>query len=151
MDGRVCDPRWLGEWGLDRLRGEISGALGGEERAGGHVLFERGRCGFADERRGRAARVRSILDEYIGTVAGELAMSIDYATRKHGIEDTGEGLLIGAGANIPGIAERLGESCGVAAHVARPSSLVRVTQGCGRADDPALVTALGLASRGRRG
>ncbi len=151
MDSTVLYQRSFAECGLDTLRGEIVGVLGCDERAGDHVLFERGLCGFADETRGRAARVRSILDEYIGTVAGELAMSIDYATRKHGIEDTGEGLLIGAGANIPGIAERLGESCGVAAHVARPSSLVRVTQGCGRADDPALVTALGLASRGRRG
>ncbi len=148
MDSTVLYERTLAECGLSALRDEIKEAMRLDTHTGDHVLFQRGLVGFANETRGRALRVRSILDDFVGAVGGELAMSMDYAARRHGVDDAAEALLVGAGANIPGIVDRLGESCQVNARVIRPAELVRSEEHHWRADDPALVMALGLASRG---
>jgi len=147
IDSTVLYERSLTECSLDSLRSEIRSVLGVDDRAADRAILSRGLSGFGPESRGRATRVRSSLDDYVGVVAGELAMSIDYAARRHGVSDASEALLIGAGASMPGLAERLSESCDVPVRAIRPDALLAVSPGAGVSNDPSLVVAIGLACR----
>ncbi len=151
IDSTVLYERAIPECALASLRTDIERVLGVGEFEAERAIFARGRSGFADDSARCASRVRALMDDYMGSIAGELAMSIEYAARRHGVADAAEVLLIGPGANLPGVAEHLGASCEAPARVVRPGALVDGAENAGIADDPALVVALGLAGWNGRG
>jgi Tfp pilus assembly PilM family ATPase len=89
------------------------------------------------------ASIRSLVGQMIDGAADELRMSVSYAQRRFGGELT-RVLLIGGGAELPGVLDRATRKLGVDVRMARASELV----GPGPTPlyaGPALVHALGLA------
>lgn len=151
LGGTVLYERVMPEGALERLLGSIGSLLSLERYEAERALFARGLSGFDADAGGKAARIRSLIEEYAGVVAGELSMSIEYAARRHGVGDAGGAMLIGPGAAIPGIDGRLRDSCGLGVRVVSPGLALGQRGGDEGLDDPALVVALGLAERSDRG
>lgn len=147
LGGTVLYERVIPECALNGLLEDVSGLLGLDRYEGERAVLGRGLSGFAGESGGKAARIRALIEDYSGAIAGELSMSIEYAARRHGLGDSGSAMLIGPGAVIPGIGERLSESCELDVQVVRPRSVLEDHGAFDGIDDPAMVVALGLAER----
>jgi len=78
-------------------------------------------------------------------MAQELRVSIAYAEEEFGGEAR-QVILVGGGAGVPGIHVPIGESLGVHTIVTSPAAVVTCPPGLAKwADDPSLMTAMGLA------
>lgn len=97
------------------------------------------------------SNVRSLMRKFFSGIAEELRRSVAYAEE----EFSGEAkriALIGGGAGIAGVDALIEESVGVETMVASPVQLLHCPPGRERmADDPSLITAIGLAMYGHGG
>ena len=143
----VLYERVVSEGALLHVHEAVQRALSLDAGETDRALFGLGMTGFKEQPGARATKVRSILEEYAGVIAGELSMSIDYAARRNGVGDEGEALLIGPGGSVPGIDQRLADSCGLDVRVITPRVALGDEGEDRELDNPALVVAVGLAER----
>ena len=151
LGSTVLYERSIPECALEQLVRDASGVLELQRIEAEHAVLTRGLGGFDAGASAKASRIRSLIEDYSGVIAGEISMSVEYAARKHGVSDAQVAMLIGPGAAIPGIDQRLAESCELRVDVVRPRMVLEDPGGDTGCDDPALLVALGLAARIDRG
>ncbi|MFI4896617.1 MAG: pilus assembly protein PilM [Phycisphaerales bacterium JB059] len=143
--------RTVGEGSLAQLRDEIGATLRVGRPSAERAIRGRGLSPLDPGASGRSARVRTMIEDYASAIADEIALSIDYAVRRHGLPDASEVLLAGPGASTPGLDEHLTHACDVPVGAVRPSDLVTLDHGAGVLDDPCVLLAIGLARATERG
>lgn len=133
--GCVLYVRELADCGLSWASDQLVKDLGVERDVAERLL-----AGAGAERSDSAlARLaRSGVDHIVAMIARELEMSVSYAVRQFGIEQTGRALLMGAGHDAPGAEEQFGQATGLD---------VISWEAPGGACEPALAAAWGLAAR----
>ncbi len=90
--------------------------------------------------------VRTVLDEYAQALAREVQVSLSYAASTSPGTTTGSAILVGDGAEIPGLCAMFGAALGQPARVVMPTQIVTCpTMLHGAAGHSSLVLACGLA------
>jgi Tfp pilus assembly PilM family ATPase len=143
--------RTVGEGSLAQLREEIGATLRIGRNCAERAIMARGLTPLESGASGRSARVFTMIEDYASAIADEIALSIDYAVRRHGLPDASEVLLTGPGASTPKLDEHLAQACDVPTSTLRPSDLVTLDRGAGVLDDPCMLLAIGLARATEKG
>ncbi len=149
--GRVVYERVLAERGMSRLRAKLTGMM---RLTPAHS--ERWMCtqGLSGARQGeRAPQHKSMTAaaaEWADQLALEASASMTYAAQRvmvgADVASTAPVLLTGPGARWAGLAEYLCARHSCDARACTPASALRVSRACSQwGDDPALMTAVGLA------
>lgn len=144
--GRVVHERELPDFDMSSLRAEAVAALGVDERVAGRALA---RYGLHDEPTGTVAcQMSAILAEAVHTLVDEVSISFAYVSHIYPEAELGPLLLVGGGANLPGVCEAIGEELELETQVMRPASLVKCDYFACVQADASMTVALGAAIAG---
>lgn len=152
--GTIVYERTLAEAGLRLLVSGIANQLSSDEEAADFMLREHG-CrepGVGEE--DPAAEARALIAAHADALASEILASLNYASRRFDAA-TGSGaaklLVVGSGADIPGLTERIGARAGLETVMARADALCPSAGVGASVLGPGAVLALGLALHGDDG
>jgi Tfp pilus assembly PilM family ATPase len=138
--------RTVAEAGLRLLSSGIANQLGSDDEVTEYVLRVHGCKAPAPGETDEAGDARALVGAHADALASELSASMTYASRRF---DTSGGvgrlLLVGPGAEIPGLSERIGMKAGLETVVARADALCPGTGLDPAVLGPGAVLALGLA------
>jgi len=141
--GRVVHERPLPDLNIKSLRQDLASAMGVSDRVAQHAMQK---FGLQDDPHGRAASsTTAILNDVIGALYEEIAMSFAYVSHLYPEAELGPLLLAGGGANVSGMATELSNLLELEAATLSPAELFG--SGCFGAEmnDPAMAAALGAA------
>lgn len=142
--GQVIFQRTVTEAALDAVRTHLTGPLGLAPEVAAYVLG-----GGSASPTTWTEEARGAIDSYVETIAGEARAAFDYLARRAGDSGVDRLLVMGAGARVPGVVEKLAGAIGVEAVVVTPASVAEAPPGLvDAAADPRLTAALGLAVYG---
>jgi Tfp pilus assembly PilM family ATPase len=97
------------------------------------------------EERERLSEAASAIASHFEGVLKDLSLSVSYAVHQYPDAPMAKLLLIGPGAEIPGVAQHLGRLLGIEARAVAPGHLVECAPGIPGSSNPIFTTALGLA------
>jgi Tfp pilus assembly PilM family ATPase len=100
--------------------------------------------GFFDA--GAGEESRGIINAHFDALLKEVHVAFAYATQQYSVPAVTGLLLVGGGAEMPGMAERLGGALSRPVRVASPAGLIDVTVAPRVAGSASLTAALGLAT-----
>lgn len=144
--GVVAYQRTIAETGVDGLRAALAASLGLAPEVLEFVLG--GVPGQAPDLPEGSA---SIIEDYVEAIAAEARAAFDYVSRRAGGAAVEQLLVVGAGARVPGMADRLGATLGLQAAVVTPGAVASCAPGTDAVkDDPRLTVALGLSMHDAR-
>ncbi|HVU62523.1 MAG TPA: hypothetical protein VHC70_01005 [Phycisphaerales bacterium] len=150
--GSVVYERTLAEGGLRLLASGIANQLSSDEEVTEYILRTYGCRPAREDDTDEAGESRAMVGAHGDALANELLASLNYASRRF---DAGGGvgrlLLVGPGADIPGLSGRIGSRAGLETLVARADALCPAAGIDAELLGPGSVLALGLALHGTGG
>ena len=132
--------RAIDDAGMGRLIASLQRQLAVDEDTVAQLLAE----GFFDA--GAGEESRGIINAHFDALLKEVHVAFAYATQQYSVPAVTGLLLVGGGAEMPGIAERLGGALSRPVRVASPAGLIDVTGAPRVAGSASLTAALGLAT-----
>ncbi|MFM9996497.1 MAG: pilus assembly protein PilM [Phycisphaerales bacterium] len=142
--GIVIYQRTVPEAALLDVRTQLTGPMGLEPDVADYVLG-----GGSETPATLTEQARDAIDAYVEAIAGEARAAFDYLSRRAGDSGVDRLLVMGAGARVPGMVEKLKGAIGVEATVVAPASVADAAPGLVEpSKDPRLTAALGLAIHG---
>lgn len=149
--GRVVYERVLAERGTSPLRAKLAGMMRLTPAHSERWMCREGLSGAAGQERSAAFKsMTAVAGEWADQLAIEALASMTYAAQRvmvgAEVANSAPVLLTGPGARWAGLAQYLAARHGCDARTRTPASVVRVSPSCTEwGDDPALMTAVGLA------
>ncbi len=147
--GVIVHERSHTDLGVGALIGRVEEERG-VDRDVGEAMLEALTPPFDGDRRADPdADLRKLTGAFADQLLGEIERAVGYATRRYEDADTQEIVLVGGGAGFQWLPGTLARRTETPLTVARPSSLTAcATAGLNASDSPALVSAVGLMSKG---
>jgi Tfp pilus assembly PilM family ATPase len=150
--GTLVYQRPMRDAGLGKLRAAIATELSVAPDVADYLLGGIGRETTKGDRRGAEGAARdaaAVADEHIEALIGEVRTALEYAGHRYP-EPVQKIAVVGPGAGLGGLAERLSATLKVTARVTPPSAVANCPSALSApASDPVLTGALGLAQWGR--
>lgn len=144
----VIYERMLPEGSMGALRKALAEQLKIEPEVARYLLAHHGLDGPAPEDAtvGRLDEARRTMSDRLGALVEEVRTSIAYSGARYAGTPGGRLLLVGEGAQTPGLEKLLGEGTGVETRVVRPVDVADIPDALNEAGrDASLMGALGLA------
>jgi Tfp pilus assembly PilM family ATPase len=133
--------RAIADGGMARPIATLQGQLGAEEDAVIQLLRE---DSFGDGR-GAGADSRGVINAHVDALLKEMDVAFAYATQQFSVPSVSGLLLVGGGADLPGVADRIGGALRVPVRVAAPGALIQAADAPRAAASASMTAALGLA------
>lgn len=147
--GKVVHERALPDFDLAGIRRGLSESLRIDEPVARDAL---GYYGLRDEPEGTlACETTAVLDEAAAPLCEEIALSFAYVSHMYPAAELGPLLLAGGGANLPGLAPRLGSTLELQTATLTPDGTLQNAGFGNEAADPSLTAATGAALLGEVG
>jgi len=144
--GRVVHERALPDFNLQAIREQLSATTRADPALLDQAL---GRFGLSDEPDGAlACEITAVLAGVIDPLAEEVGMSFAYVSHMYPQAELGPLLLVGGGANIPGLSTRIGGLLELQSRVLSPGQLLGSACFGNEVNEPALTAAVGAALQG---
>lgn len=144
--GKVVHERTLPDFDIEAIRQQLSESLHIQAPPAREAL---GLYGLRDEPEGSVAcETTAVLDDAMGPLTEEIGLSFAYVSHMYPEAELGPLLLVGGGANMPGLVARIGNMLELETMTITPDDVLAGDCFGSDSADPALAAALGAAFQG---